>query len=743
MANERVRRSIEFQYGVSADDLIKGTEIAENSIAGLEAKLKKLREEFEGTEIGSDQFRKLGSEIQATESRIKTLNTAIEGLTAEQKAAAIVDSFNAVAGAIGVVSGTLVTLGIKSDALDEVEKRLLGIISVVTGLQAVSKGLESIGKVAPGVTAAIGKATAAIRAFALANPFTAVAATVVALTAAVYALVKANEEEKKSVEDLTKAYDDYAKINERRAENREKEAEIQIERTKLQGDELKAAEDALQLAKDRLEQDEIDLLVYQAKQDENESALTVLEDQVKAAQRMVELSEDEAFYGTSIWENREKYREELKKANVALEEFQQREINLQQKIEQSTNAVLQAEKDLEAVREANRKKAEEAQKKRDEAAEKLAIRAVKQLESQRQAEQDLIDLYEQFPEFIGEGAKGQFEFNTELDKTNFLLAEQLDVLYTLRQVYPNLFPEFVYQQKLATMSVEEFNEELERTQEELDDLTKGFEKFYSQEQLAVFKKLRDANKTQLQLQLDDLENQYRSELALFSDNEEMKSKITEQYEKDRAKLRRQYAIQVAGDLIGVTSQFLGTIAQINQASLELQLAQAAGNQAAIERINAEALEKQKKLRIAQTIVTTAESILNGYNATSTLPPPFNLIAGTALAAAYTALGAKTIQTISSTTLDSSAGATGGGFNNIPGGGFGSINIPGGGGISTTPSLGAVLPGLGGGRVVNAPGLGTINEAPQEPIRAYVLAGDVSNGVQANIALNTRRRLAGG
>jgi hypothetical protein len=29
-----------------------------------------------------------------------------------------------------------------------------------------------------------------------------------------------------------------------------------------------------------------------------------------------------------------------------------------------------------------------------------------------------------------------------------------------------------------------------------------------------------------------------------------------------------------------------------------------------------------------------------------------------------------------------------------------------------------------------------------PIRAYVLAGDVENGVQANLALNNRRRLAG-
>ena len=135
------------------------------------------------------------------------------------------------------------------------------------------------------------------------------------------------------------------------------------------------------------------------------------------------------------------------------------------------------------------------------------------------------------------------------------------------------------------------------------------------------------------------------------------------------------------------------------------------------------------------LVTTAESILNGFNATSTLPPPFNFIAGGILAAAYTALGAKSIQTINAVSLE--GGGTGGGFNNIPsGGGF---SLPGGGGISTTPSTGALLPGMGGGFVAPS----TIGTIGQEPIRAYVLTGDISNGVQAGIALNNRRRLSGG
>jgi hypothetical protein len=45
--------------------------------------------------------------------------------------------------------------------------------------------------------------------------------------------------------------------------------------------------------------------------------------------------------------------------------------------------------------------------------------------------------------------------------------------------------------------------------------------------------------------------------------------------------------------------------------------------------------------------------------------------------------------------------------------------------------------MGGGRIAT-PSIGTV----AEPIRAYVLTGDISNGMQAGVALNNRRRLTG-
>jgi hypothetical protein len=658
----RVQRSIEFQFDTDLGPI-------DNSIAGLQQKLETLKKQFEGAEIGSAEFNRLGQEIQQTSSKLKTLDERFEGLGIEQKNAMIVDSFNVVVGAVGAVTGALVAFGVESKALEGVEKRLLGIITVVSSLREVSNGLAAFNKVWPALTANIGKATAALRAFALANPFTAIAIGIAAVTAAVYALIRAQDQESKQLEKIAKL--------------REKQNEL-------------AKKDKEELRKDIIEFAEL-----------GKTDLQIAEDKVRALRNQYNEEKRKFDFLKRTQGNSEAAaRQALKvdKLGIQLNDaYRQRQIETKK---------AQIEADKEAI-ENGKKAADQAKKNAEDKAkqdEELANRAVKQLNDQRQATEDLINLYiELYPEKV---SGGQFEFNTELDKTNFKLQEQLDILFSLNNGYEDLADQL----------------------EEID-----FEEsvsFFSQEQLAVFKKLRDANKTDLQLQLDALDATYREDLALFEGNEEMKSKITAQYEEDRAKLRRQYAIKTAQDVLGVTSSFLSTVAEINQQSLELQLLQAAGNQAAIDKINADALEKQKKLRIAQVLITTAESILNGFNATSTLPPPFNLIAGGVLGAAYAALGAKTIATINATTLEG-GGSTGGGFNNIPGGG--SFSLPGGGGVSTTPSTGAILPGLGGGRVAGAPTVGTIG---QEPLRAYVLAGDVTNGVQANIALNNRRRLAG-
>jgi hypothetical protein len=688
-----------------------------------------------GNEALDASIKQVDTSSKQLESSLAKSGAALELSLQKQdaKIKAIGGSINILGGSVELVVGSLGLIGIDEKTIGEFQKAAVSAIAFADGAKRVFEGYKEITEAkklfsaitkaetvaeAANTTATVANTTAtvagtaatntantatkAFNATLLTNPYVIAAAAVAALVAGIYLLVKAQNEnnnelerEKKLREDLQSLFDAQYEFDLQAQANYIKELE-------LKG---KIAES---------EEARIDLKVKE-KEAVNDAALDAIEKLKKEEAEIIKLTD--ALKKVRDAENvsaqsRKKASEDVTTAFIKLTEIQNKIFLQDEKIKAAELAINEERqkiaKEREAQEEAARKKREENAAKAAKAAEDLAIRAVKQLKDEREAIEALADLYAQ--EYPDEGRTGFLKFNNDLDRTNFLLKEQLDVLFSLNTEY------------------EDLSEQLEVFTDDVG------ESFFSEDQLGVFKKLRDAQKTGLQLQLEDLENTYNSDLALFTDNEEMKSQITEQYEADRAKTVRQYAVQNAQAVLGITSNFLNTIAQVNQASLELQLAQAAGNQAAINQINADALEQQKKLRIAQVIVTTAQSILNGFNATSQLLPPFNFIAGAALAAAYTALGAKSIQTINATTLE--GGGTGGGFNNIPsGGGF---SLPGGGGVSTTPSTGALLPGMGGGFVAPTT-IGTV----AEPIRAYVLSGDVSNGMQAGIALNNRRRLSGG
>jgi hypothetical protein len=733
-----------FKYTVVGDTqpAVKGNEALDASINKVDASTQKLSEDTKKLQAEQAKQAEAANKAFSTqlENKIKTTDSLIKGLGG---------TVNLLTGTLATVVGTLGLFGVDDEQIAGFQKAAISVLALSTGITQQLTGLKDVTEAqklqnevtqasvtvnrlasesentntvalaankdaVTGVTAAFGSAAISIagettvtagntNAKALnsgaeavntttktantvatrlntiaqialntaikANPYLAIGSILISVATLIYGVTSALFANTEAEEDNTEAKE----LNERAIKAQE-EATKSLDRVRGESD-IKAAERAIREAK---------------------------AEKVSAEARFLRAKAENQFS------------EATKLARIEI-------------IEANT-AITNAELDLKDARdEAAKKSIEDGKKVVEQAkqnaaeqikiAEDLANQAAKQLKDEQEALENLIALTEELALLDGSAfisrSSGQLEFNTELDRTNFLLKEQLDVLSSLNTEYEDLG-------------------------DQLEVITDDFgESFFNEEQLAVFKKLRDAQKTGLQLQLEDLRTTYLEDLTLFSDNENVKTQLTEQYEKDRAKLRREYAIQNAQAIIGITSNFLNVIADINQQSLQLQLLQAAGNQSAIDKINADALEKQKKLRTAQVLITTAESILNGFNATSNLPPPFNFIAGGILGLAYGALGAKTIQTINSTTLE--GGGSTGGFNNIPSGGFGSISLPGGAGIPTGISQGAILPGLGGGRITTAPT--TVGET-REPLRAYVLAGDVENGVQANIALNNRRRLAG-
>jgi hypothetical protein len=125
---------------------INGVTQAVNSINDLEQGVKTLEEQLKGEQIGTDAFKRLQNEVKKAKSQLKDFELQVEGLDKEQRATALVDSFNGLTGAVGAVSSAFLAFGVESEAIGEAEKKLLGVIGVVSGLRDASNGLIAVQK---------------------------------------------------------------------------------------------------------------------------------------------------------------------------------------------------------------------------------------------------------------------------------------------------------------------------------------------------------------------------------------------------------------------------------------------------------------------------------------------------------------------------------------------------------------------------------------------------------------------
>ena len=155
-------KTINVELNVDNKDAVK-------SVNDLEQELEQLREEFSKVEIGSKEFNRLGNEIKKTEGRIKDIELQFESLDKEQRIVAVTDSFAGLAGTVEIAVGAFAALGIESEELENVERRVIGLIGVVQGFQAVGEGIIAFNKlVGPGLKAAFTTATGAVNGFRVA-----------------------------------------------------------------------------------------------------------------------------------------------------------------------------------------------------------------------------------------------------------------------------------------------------------------------------------------------------------------------------------------------------------------------------------------------------------------------------------------------------------------------------------------------------------------------------------------------
>jgi hypothetical protein len=137
-------------------ELQVGSKQALGSINDLKQAAVELESALEGQQIGSSEFNRLSSQLKNVRNQLKDLDSQLEGLDKEQRAAALVDSFNGLTGAVQAVSSAFIAFGADSTEIEQAEKKLLGVIGVVGGLREASNGLVAANKLLGPQFSAIG-----------------------------------------------------------------------------------------------------------------------------------------------------------------------------------------------------------------------------------------------------------------------------------------------------------------------------------------------------------------------------------------------------------------------------------------------------------------------------------------------------------------------------------------------------------------------------------------------------------
>jgi hypothetical protein len=300
------------------------------SVEDLKGELQALEAEFSTLSIGSKGFTELGNQIKNIKSQLKDVELQFEGLDKEQRATALVDTFNGLTGAVGAVSSAFIAFGAESQAIEDAEKKLLGVIGVVSGLRDVSNGLVAANKLigpsfeALGTTikAAMTTGTAATQTFKAALAALGIPLLIAGIVALVDAVSSLNEEAPK-IQTAKEKYDDFnasisqgnsllqARLGFLKAEFGETEAineqlaaaSADREKRNKKDIELRAdllyAEQDLQIAKNNNDKKEIKRFEDRKKEiqgliDANFVASVALESQEKTLQKQLQKIKDDA-----------------------------------------------------------------------------------------------------------------------------------------------------------------------------------------------------------------------------------------------------------------------------------------------------------------------------------------------------------------------------------------------------------------------------------------------------------------
>lgn len=703
------------------------------TLSQIENELEQINSELKETDVNSDAFRTLSKESQRLGKELTNVNNSIQGLALEDKLTALDGGIKVAAGSLTTLIGSVGLLGVESEALEDFEKKALGAIAIATGVKDLSEGFGQLAQVITKLPAPTKIATIATKAFNTvlrANPVGLIVTGVTLLLGLFVTFNKRIRETVLQFEPLNKVVNFVANALRKLGQALgfvASEEEMLAEKTReLAAANTEALENQLALAKIRGE-------------DTIELERRILKEKIKATVR---------------------YTDERKKAEFELQKFEE-QVRADRRKEQEAENKKRIEDE--------KKQAEELKRIAQERASAIAeIQKASVVSASDRLALDIQQVNNQYDRLVKLARK--YGLDTEkLEKARLAKLEELNKEYNDRilEIEEQRYTDIeLLNQNLEALAIKYINDEeqlrKESRQKELEDTQKQFDELILEaqrlsldtqnielEKLIAIENLKDrykaedaarqaeldarqaeldaqriANAQEVQSTLDNLrigsiDNQFQRELQLL--DQELQNNIT-----------RLQAFGATEEQITELTQFYakkrGEILQAEEEEdkrKQLEKLARAANTAGIifnigQNLLSEDAKKQKSVAIAQAVISTLVAATRALSATP--GPPFTL-PNVALALASGYAQVRKIKQQDET---------------------------GGGGISTSaPAISAPrnllnpadfataqTPNINFGSNIEEQIEQTTSKA--EPIRAFVVSGDVKSGLEADQKIRQRR-----
>ena len=730
------------------------------SVNELETDLQALEAQFKQLKIGDPGFNELGNKIKGVRSQLKDVELQFEGLDKEQRATALVDTFTGLVGAVGAVSSAFIAFGADAEAIEDAEKKLLGIVGVVSGLRDASNGLLAAQKVlgpsfiatGASIKAAFTTATGGVNTFKVALASVGIGLAIAAL-AKLYDLY---EESAAAAAEAAKQAAILNNIEEESVTIREEEIKQIIplltaakQENISRQDRVKAIQAIQAEYPDYLKNQDLDTVSIKTIESANESLILSIGKRAKAQAALTELGKN---YAKQI-------EIELKLSNLQVD-VQKRTNELS-----ATLSPDQVKKSLEV----------------EQNLSKLASTTLNQELEKLKLQQQRIDNYINENDLVGEltsNIKTQGKTVEKNAKDAVKMVEDgLNLLAPLTQEAADKAAEAAkaaldkrVQAELGAaeaarqVRLAQAASESAAIQIDYENKLAALQESYIQEQIAAagnaealaaidikYADLSIAADAEVQKKFEELDQKTSDQqIQLAADTADKIKVINDKAAEDKAAaIQKQVAITDA--LIADASRLteaLGTFANAratneknaiqDQIDSQVKLAEATGaNKEAIEKITTEgqakldeagkkAFEKQKQFAVASAVLDGGSAVLRIFGNAAANPKsilfPAQPYIEAAIAAVFTASKIKQIKS-------TSYGGGGGG-----GGGGGSAPSIGGAGGSIPTTTGTFIPTLPQGTTTP-----TSQSSTTPVFKAYVVSSDVTDAQQAEAQINQKRK----